>query len=291
MRYKNKILLGLSLLCLVFGVMNIDVWAAEQSGSVGVEGRISSPPPTVGATITVPRDGQSFSTLPVTVAGICPNDLLVKLFKNNVFAGSTQCKNGSFSLVIDLFSGANELVARVYDDLDQPGPDSNLVRVTFNEGRPGAGSRVGLTSNFAKRGTNPGQPLTWPIVLSGGQGPYAISVDWGDGKTIDLTSRPFPGAFDIQHIYDSPGIYNIIVKAADKDGNVAYLQLVGVANGPLSQEAAANNTTSGGGKPETKILWQPAAALIPLIILTFWLGKKYELKSIKKRLEHGDRPF
>lgn len=287
--FTKRYILPLMLCVVAALVMSANVQAAQESGSVGIEGRISAPPPTTGATITVPRDGQVFNTLPVTVAGICPNGLLVKVFKNNVFAGSAQCNNGSFSVVIDLFTGVNELVARVYDSLDQAGPDSNIVRVTYNDSRPGAGSRVSLTSNFAKRGANPGQTLTWPIILSGGEGPYAISVDWGDGKPVDLSSRQFPGPFDIEHVYDNPGVYNIIVKAVDKNNVVAYLQLVGVANGPLSQDSGAPAGVET--ITVTKILWQPAAALLPLLIFTFWLGKKYELRTIRKRLEHGERPF
>lgn len=263
-----------------------------QSGSVGLQGRISAPPPTVGATISVPRDGQSFTSLPITVSGLCPADLLVKVFKNNVFAGSVQCKNGSYSIIIDLFSGQNELIARVYDSLDQAGPDSNKVTVNFNDNRPGGGSRVSLTSNFAKRGSNPGQPLTWPIILSGGIGPYAVSVDWGDNKAPDLISLQFPGTFNIQHVYDSPGVYNIVIKVSDKNGDVAFLQLVGVANGPLSQEQASGTGQNGGTTIiKTKILWQPVAILLPLLFFTFWLGKKYELKVLRRRIERGDRPF
>lgn len=263
-----------------------------QSGSTGLQGRISAPPPTQGATISVPSNGQSFTTLPITVSGLCPGDVLVKLFKNNVFAGATQCKNGSYSLVIDLFNGRNELIARVYDALDQAGPDSNMVAVTYSDSRPGSPSRVSLTSNFAKRGANPGQVLTWPITLSGGEGPYAISVDWGDGKAADLISRTFAGNFDIQHVYDNPGIYNIIVKATDKNGSVAFLQLVGVGNGALKQDTG--NTDSSGTiatKTNTIILWQPAAILIPLILFTFWLGKKHEFSVLRKKVRNGELPF
>ncbi len=269
------------------------VFAAEESGSIGVEGRISSPPPTTGATISVPGNGATFTALPITVQGICPTGLLVKLFKNNVFAGSTQCTNGSYAIIIDLFSGQNELVARVYDDLDQPGPDSNLVTVTYTDPRQGAQNRVSLTSNFAKRGANPGQTLSWPIILSGGNGPYAVSVDWGDGTVLELQSREFPGAFDIDHVYDSPGVYNIVVKAVDANGGVAYLQLVGVANGPLSQSEATNSSSGSNESSEkqVEILWQPAAILVPFIVSTFWLGKKYQIKSIKTRIARGERPF
>lgn len=265
-----------------------------QDGSIGVEGQISAPPPAQGATITVPSNGNTFTDLPITVQGLCPSGLLVKVFKNNVFAGSVQCLNGSYSIIIDLFTGENELVARVFDDLDQPGPDSNIVTVTYNDPRQGAQARVSLTSNFAKRGTNPGQTLQWPIILSGGTGPYAISIDWGDGSPEELISREFAGTFDINHIYENPGVYNIIVKAVDANGGTAFLQLVGIANGPLSQDNNAGLSGDAGdddGDQQVIVLWQPAAILIPFIISTFWLGKKYQLKVIKQRIARGERPF
>jgi hypothetical protein len=288
-RLRNlSVLASITLLSLVF--VAIPAYAAQESGSLGLEGKISAPPPTTPATISFPRDGAVINDLPVTVTGICPNGLLVKLFKNNVFAGSAQCTNGNFSIQIDLFSGRNELVARVYDDLDQAGPDSNVVTVTFPFTGFSTGSRISLTSSFAKKGANPGQKLTWPITLSGGSGPYAISVDWGDGKKPDLISQPFPGTFNIEHVYDQPGIYNVVVRATDKDNNVAFLQLVGVANGPLNQSTGGTGSDDGGQptKQKVKILWQPAAISIPLIFSTFWLGRRYELFTLRRRLEQRE---
>jgi hypothetical protein len=284
----------------LFVQTNIVKAQTSESGSIGVEGTISSPPPSQGATISLPTNGQTFTNIPVTVSGICPNGLLVKVFKNNVFAGAVDCRNGSYSIVIDLFPGTNELVARVYDALDQPGPDSNTVSVNYADNRQGAASRVTLTSNFAKRGAFPGQELTWPIILSGGIGPYAISVDWGDGSAPDLISQEFPGVINIKHVYDSPGVYNIIVKATDRNGNTAYLQIVGVANGPLGQDNSSGGTAASGGAngegqptdaTTTKILWQPAALTAPFVVATFWLGKKYEIRTIRKKIERGQRPF
>lgn len=292
---RGILLAAFGLLCLTIAGSQVAHAQVEnpKSGAVGMQGTISQPPPTSGATISVPGNGASFTQLPVTVSGICPKGLLVKLFKNNVFAGSSQCVTGSYSIQIDLFSGQNELVARVYDELDQAGPDSNKVTVTFNDARASTGTRPTLTSNFAKRGTNPGQQLTWPIILSGGSGPYAVSVDWGDGKAPDLMSLGFPGPFDIKHIYDTPGVYNIIVKVTDRENQQAFLQLVGVANGPLAQDQQGGDQEDQGdddGK-KTIILWQPAAIMIPLMLSTFWLGRKYELKYLKKKIERGQRPF
>ncbi|MDZ7786017.1 MAG: PKD domain-containing protein [Candidatus Saccharibacteria bacterium] len=290
MKYKRLLSVLVCLLLVVF--MAGVVGAQQEEGSIGLEGQVSAPPPENGATITVPSNGASFSDLPVTVQGVCPDGLLVKVFKNNVFAGSVQCEGGSYSIVIDLFGGQNELVARVFDDLDQPGPDSNIVTVTYDDPRAGAQDRVTLTSNFAKRGANPGQTLDWPIILSGGSSPYAISIDWGDGSEQQLLTREFAGTFDISHAYENPGVYNVIVKAVDANEGTAFLQLVAIANGPLSQEDGGDGAAgSGDGEQEARILWQPAAILIPFIIFTFWLGKKYQLKVIKQRIARGERPF
>lgn len=271
------------------------VFGATENGSIGLEGKISAPPPKTPATISFPGNGATINSSTVTVTGVCPTGTLVKIFKNNVFAGSVQCVNGSYSIEIDLFSGVNEIVARVYDDLDQAGPDSNKVTVTVPSAVVGTGPRISLTSNYAKRGANPGEKLIWPIVLTGGNGPYAISIDWGDGTDPTIISREIGGSFNIEHTYDTPGIYNIIVRATDKDGNVAFLQLVGVGNGPLSQTstgADGGDGSSAGVDPnapkQVRILWQPAAISIPLILSTFYLGRRYELKMLRRRLEARD---
>lgn len=260
-----------------------------QSGSVGLEGTISSPPPTRGATITNPTNGRSFTTLPVTVNGLCPEGTLVKIFSNNIFIGSSSCTGGTFKADVDLFNGDNDLIARVYDDLDQAGPDSNTVRVVFADAQfSGFGGRVSLTSNYARMGANPGSSLTWPLILSGGTGPYALSVDWGDGKPVSLKSVPFAGNINVDHVYDKAGIYRIIVKATDTNGSVAYLQLVGVANGTV---ATSSNTATSKDKvitiTKTQILLWPSLVAIPLILLTFWIGRKYELLSLRKRIENS----
>ena len=34
-----------------------------------------------------------------------------------------------------------------------------------------------------------------------------------------------------------------------------------------------------------KVLWLPAALMIPLIIVAFWLGRRYELLALRRKLE------
>lgn len=259
------------------------------SGSIGVTGTLPSAPPTRGATIATPRGGQNFTTVPVTVSGLCPTDLLVKIFDNNVFMGSVMCAGGSYSIQIDLFSGRNDLVARVYDALDQAGPDSNVVTVTFDDTQfnTGGGQLLVLTSDYARRGANPGATLVWPIILSGGTGPYAISIDWGDNKPQDLIVQQFAGVIDLKHVYDTAGIYTIVIKATDKNGVTAYLQLIGVANGAITS-ASTNDTNKNEIVTIVKVLWLPALLMVPLIMIAFWLGRRFELASLRKHLERSN---
>jgi len=299
LRYVRVMAFIAAVLFLVLGASGAYAQSAdpEQSGSVGLNGQISAPPPTQGATINAPNSGSLYTdqATTITVSGTCPDGLLVKMFKNNVFAGSAQCVQGAYSIQIDLFAGQNELIARVFDDLDQPGPESNVVEVEYNPGELAAPELVTLTSNFAKRGSFPGENLSWPISLSGGTGPYAISIDWGDGSELELFTETFPGNIDLNHVYVEPGVYSVIIKAVDANGAAAFLQLVGVANGPLSQDVPEELTETASvtplGASGVRIVWWPVLLLVPFALSTFWLGKKHMYKVIRMKLERGERPF
>lgn len=262
----------------------------QQTGSTGVSGTVPGPPPSQAPTIDIPRSGQSFSTIPITVSGLCPANTLVEIYKNNVFAGSAQCNGGSYSLQIDLFDGRNDLIARAYDALNQASPDSNTVTVNFASGISTGTSRITLTTEFAKRGANPGSILDWPVTLSGGSGPYAISIDWGDNTNPDLISQPTPGNLTFTHTYKQSGVYKVTIKATDVNGNSAFLQLVAVANGPV-QQAGTNNKNSIVTQQQTKVLLWPIIVLFVLTVSTFWLGRKHQLEAIRNRLAKGEPPF
>ncbi len=263
------------------------------NNGIGMEGRIQQPPPTEAPTISLPAEGTVFQEIPITVTGLCTDSLLVRVFKNDVFGGSAMCDGGSYELQIDLFPGANELYARQYDDLDQASPESNRVNVSFPIEAPGApgapgsvAQRITLTSNFARRGVDPGQELAWPMTISGGRGPYAVSIDWGDGKD-ELLTRDAAGTWDIKHTYEKPGVYRLIVKATDADGQSAFLQVVAIVNG----QGTGTEKESGPTVVHTKVLWQPALIIFPLLLLSFWLGKRYQLKRVRYRMKNRIIPI
>lgn len=255
-------------------------------GGYGLEAIKKQPPPTVGASITVPGNGASFTNSPITVQGICPTDLLVQIYNNNVMVGAVMCENGSFSIEVSLFSGTNDLKAIVYDDLDQPGPESNTVTVTYTDTSFTAfGQLVTLTSNYGRRSAPAGTQLTWPLQLSGGTGPYAFSIDWGDGSEPQLMSQSLAGAFNITHTYKNAGIYQINIRVTDSNGVSAFLQLIAVSSGEVQAASGDSaNKDEGATSGKVKILWIPAAIAFILLIPTYWLGKRSQLVILRNQM-------
>jgi hypothetical protein len=254
-----------------------------QPGSYGLEAIKRQAPPKVGATISTPGSGSSFSTSPITVNGICPKGLLVQVYDNGVMVGSVMCENGSFSMQVSLFAGTNELSAVVFDELDQAGPKSNIVTVTYTDTRFTAfGAQVTLTSSYGRRSAATGSELGWPLQLSGGTGPYAFSIDWGDGAPVELKSQSLGGVIAIEHVYKKAGIYAVNVRATDVKGVSAFLQVVALANGKVDATPTADKN-SGDTAPPT-ILWTPTIASMVLLLPAFWLGRQSQLVSLHNKM-------
>jgi hypothetical protein len=255
-----------------------------QPGSYGLEATKTQAPPKRGATISTPGSGSSFSTSPITVNGICPKGLLVQIYDNGVMVGSVMCTNGSFSLQVSLFAGANELSAIVYDELDQAGPASNIVKVTYTDTHFSSfGSLITLTSSYGRRSAATGSQLGWPLQLSGGTGPYAFSVDWGDGVPVQLKSQSLAGVVAIAHVYKKAGVYLVNVRATDVSGVSAFLQVVALANGKV------DSSTSSGDKDSdttaaTKVMWVPTAVSFALLLPAFWLGRQSQMVSLHNKM-------
>lgn len=256
-------------------------------GSYGLEATKKQAPPTQGATITTPGSGASYSTSPITVSGICPTGLLVEVYNNDVMVGAVMCVGGSFTIQVSLFAGTNEISAIVYDELGQAGPRSNVVTVTFTDTSFTAfGELVTLTSSYGRRAAPAGSQLTWPLQLSGGTGPYAFSIDWGDGSKPELKSVALAGLVDIAHVYKRAGIYNVNITVTDVNGVSAFLQLVAVSSGQVDGSASGQESDSDKATttPAPEILWVPTAVALILLFPTYWLGRRSQLVSLRHRM-------
>ncbi len=256
-----------------------------QPGAYGLAATKTQEPPQRGATITTPGGNGSFTTSPITVGGICPNDLLVQVYNNGVLVGAVMCQNGSFSIRVSLFAGINELTAIVYDNLEQPGPTSNRVSVTYTDTSLTAfGQLITLTSAYGRRSAAAGNELTWPLQLTGGTGPYAFSIDWGDVTSAELKSQSLAGLVDINHVYKNAGIYRVNVRVTDTNGVSAFLQVIAVSSGKVENIAANVEGDGNGGITRTIILWVPAAIALLLLLPAYWLGRRSQLVSLHNKM-------
>lgn len=260
-----------------------------QSSSVGLTGTMPGKPPTTAATISSPTNQQHFSTSPVTFTGTCPAKTLVELFKNDIFAGSTPCTDkGTFSVDIDLLIGQNTIIARVYDDLNQPGPDSNIVTVFYDALPPQAspltalnfgGSQLILNTDAVFRGTFPDQELSVPINILGGTPPYALNVQWGDSDN-KVVPRGDNSPFRIGHTYTKPGTYQISLQATDAQGRVAFLTVASIVNGQPIIAAATSGVSLT--KNQLLLLW-PLYVGTFAVVVSFWLGERREKRLLARQ--------
>ncbi|GAC1371261.1 MAG: hypothetical protein NVSMB39_4830 [Candidatus Saccharimonadales bacterium] len=122
---------------LAFLVLVAGVLAGAASSSSMADSQLSltvlGPAPTVGAAIDQPAAGDHTAVSSQTVRGTCPSGLMVEIYRNGTFAGSTSCDTGGlYSLLITLVTGANQLVAKDADALGQYGPTSNTVTITYD---------------------------------------------------------------------------------------------------------------------------------------------------------------
>ncbi len=257
-----------------------------KGGSIGITGTMPGKPPTTAAVISTPKNDQRFTTSPVEITGTCPANTLVEIFRNNIFAGSTICdENGKFTISVDLLSGANAFVARVYDALNQAGPDSNTVTVYFDFTASAANGVRSLDTGAAPmilitdtvyRGVFPNKEMTMPISVLGGVPPYAINVLWGDTKN-NLYPRADNQEFRAAHTYAKPGIYQVALQGTDSQGRVAFLTVAAIVNGqpdPVIANAEKKDTL-----PQLLALWPLYTAAVAMVV-SFWLGEKRQKHAL-----------
>ncbi len=279
------------------------------SGNVTVSGKVPGPPPTQAAVIQNPVNTQHFTSASITVSGTCPttNPITVEIYKNSIFAGSTDCQlDGKFSLQISLSSGQNDLIAKVRDSLDQYGPDSQMVRVflgiikstSLSSNNPsstsntviyqtgGSGNNLQIIVDSVFRGTFAGDPLTLNFGIKGGVQPFAVSLNWGDGSNQDLLALPASGFKKVAHLYKNAGIYMIVITAVDSQDNSNFIQTLTIIN-PKAPVTATSTNQPRVGQSGLDQAWRYLliGLTILLLIVSFWLGEKYEHHELKTHNE------
>lgn len=241
--------MGLSLLLLALYGSSGPLLASShntESGNINVGGTVPTAPPSTAPTIGEPANGATFTQKNITVKGTCIAGLIVKIFSNNIFVGSTVCdSDGTYQLQVDLFINKNDLIARQYDMANQPSPDSTTITVFYvpqqpklpegeEPAEPGqeevARFQLTIAYDFTTQGVFVNQPFRIPIHFMGGTGPYTVTVDWGDGSS-NTYQRQNTDKFPAEYTYTRGGVYTVVIKVTDSTGEQAYLQFVVIVHG------------------------------------------------------------
>ncbi len=295
------------------------------SGNINLSGTVFGTPPSTAAVIEAPADQSHISTSTTEVIGACEADYIIEIYRNNSFAGSAICSSGGqFSLTITLVPGENVLLARTTDFQGQYGPDSLPVTVFYDipkSSTSGSGGGSGaavlpllIFTKSVQTGAQADSVMTIKYTISGGVGPYAVAIKWGDGQE-DLIPINQDGDYTAAHIYKAGGQFVASLAVQDSRHNAGYIQTIVIVNGnpersslavPVTFVSGLCSTDQGlnfvGSGPAGKLslgqkiscsiannvdlIW-PIFIVAFIMTFSFWVGEKVVLHKYKRLIQNA----
>ena len=293
--------------------------AKATDNTVAISAIVKAPGPTVGATITAPVNGFNIVNLnPSQVEGNCAAGLFVVVYDDGALVGSTICTSaGSFNLNVQLHDGTNVLTARNFDALNQPGPDTASVAVTFTAEAavqnvpkpdlpetpviiPGVTPGISDCSNYVPTGAlltggdphvavvcvpqtvQVNQDNNIGVLVWGGSPPYALNFKWGSGDET-LVSLNAPGYKIVNVHYASSGTYNINVQVTDHGSSTGSGQSAVQVTNPAQPQTLTQiiNSITTSSWFETPV---PLYVIAVGLTLGFWGGDIFNRRFGARRL-------
>lgn len=249
-------------------------------GAVSLSGFSKGPPPKNAAEITKPLMSTIYDYNIIAIEGDCERTKFIELFRNSVLAGGTICsEDNRFKLHLTIVPGKNDLQARIHDSLQQYGPDSEIITVWYNVPLPPVTTLLVYTKPIQK-GILLGQDLELEYIISGGDYPYAVSVDWGDDTIPYVMIHHKNATYKTKHKYEKAGQYNIIVSVTDQRNSKALFQSVVVVHSdkdtlpPTTTTASCSGASCLSGALKTLDWAWPTLVVAAMMTLSFWLGEK-----------------
>lgn len=287
---------GLWVLLIVFGVALAGISNTVSAESYVVSARIAAPIPGTSAQITNPIDSSQIDSANIVISGTCPvitPAIIVTIYNNGSYIGSAGCSAaGVFSGSFSLTYGANVLIPKIVTITNDAGPEGSAITVNYPQPaspptstptRPStpAQSPSAPTSPVLSVKTDapfllikPNQSLVWTVVISGGESPYTITVDWGDGnkKTYAATTA---GEQNLEHIYTTTKNKIIRISVRDATGKEVYTTVAGVTFQQQNSGSVAGVIATGDGTYISLINIWILYALIMALVPLLWLEARH----------------
>ncbi|QQS20051.1 hypothetical protein IPL85_01165 [Candidatus Saccharibacteria bacterium] len=310
MRYRRHYLALVLLLVVMIGAVSTRWVFAED---YNVNAVVPYPAPSQAATIASPTGGMTFQNALQTVSGTCESIAppgVVSVWRDGQILGSTSCTSGLYSLQIALSPGQNTLIARTANVNGVFGPDSAARVVTFTQavvveplppsvnqpssneqqtGASNAGSESGLTVttqdpfSFV---TSSNTEATIRVVIGGGESPYVLALNWGDGTT-ESHSINLAGMYEFTHTYRTAKAYPVHLRVRDaRGGYTEYIYAV------VSNTGNAPDQSKGGSVrtfPQSNTDWAGwyYAAYFIFFNFIFIVTYRFGYQRAKHRYETG----
>ena len=278
----------------------------SDSVSYSVHGRVPAAPLTEPAVIIHPKDGDQVEGSPITLSGSCPTESYIKLYRNDIFAGTTFCTNdGTFTLQAGLSEGNNKLQAHVFNITDDEGPLSPSINIVYKLPLPPTTTGLPakpppspflISSNYSFSGFRTGTDVSWKLSIISGTGPYALNLNWGDNSESNYVLKA-PGDIVVDHSYKKAGVYPTKVRAVDAIGGSGFLQVVAyVTDGntgitgfftPGSTSSAPQPPSESSGLYHWRWVAASAYGVVSLMTLSFWLGEQTQYLHVLHASRRG----
>lgn len=168
--------------------------------------------------ITYPRPGDIISGDTVDVTGTAEPGVRIELLNRGQIVGSTfSGSDGAWRITITLSEYANSLQARACRGTVCSAL-SGAVQFFHQPLTPGPL----LTLQPYHQQAMVAQLVSIKAFIKGGEIPYSVVIEWGDGKRDEVSSKQAELSFT--HYYDRPGNYSGRVTVTDRQGHVAVAQ-------------------------------------------------------------------
>lgn len=299
---------------LVFFVTH-SVRADQQIGSIQLAGQVNGPSPEIPASITNPLNNAHFTDTQVEIAGTCLQDMYIEIYRKDIFAGMTICSSsGTFSVVVTLVPGANDVKAKTRDAVGQYGPDSGVITLFLDAGvSPATSGGTSTSSSQAgtgshdrpfliyttpvQRGISLGQSIKLDYEIDGDNGPYTIAIDWGDGSPSSLIRHDKAGNYSVTHVFKKAGQATVRLSGISANGATASIQTIVVVHtspAPISATAVCDYSRPGVNFAQTcfptdrlasliEFIW-PAIIVATLMTTSFWVGERIMYRRLHPQM-------
>lgn len=301
---------------LLFGVGIFGLKGAVRADDYNVNAVVPYAQPSQAATIDTPSTGKVTQNAQQIISGACQvmsPELVISIWRNGQVLGSTVCSSGAYSLTIILALGQNTLIARTANGNGVYGPDSTAVNVILSQpvviqllppevNQPSgplqqiavtnAGSRAGLSlTTLDPFGvlTSDKMTTTIRVVVGGGDTPYVLQLNWGDGTT-ESRSIDQPGSYEFTHTYRVQRDYTVLVRVRDVKGAYSEYAYAVISNKPAVKSPQAGSKPAGhvNSGYDRWTVWRYVGvfvALVSIIIITYLLGYRRAEKHYRNEIK------